>query len=164
MKKNKWKFNSIIVFLSTMIIIDGIDFSKPEKRNYEIVNEDYFATYDKYKIYIINDSETEDIKINMYDVIVLDEREAKDNVKIVDSYKINDYETQRAIIEIINQYEMMNPTEWERSTDSMQVEWFVHNFLYQLNWQTSRTKDTDFETNEEELYDFHVLKRILTNK
>ncbi|MBQ4333067.1 MAG: RHS repeat-associated core domain-containing protein [Clostridia bacterium] len=63
------------------------------------------------------------------DVIVLDNRgpNEKDNIVIPYSYQIRDKQLQHSILTILTEYESANPTGWDRSVDSMMLEWEVHN-------------------------------------
>ena len=92
--------------------------------------------------------------VGPYDVLIIDERDYKKNpnVKILDSYKIDDPMQMLEIIEFLDQYEKDNPTEWERSIISMIREWAFHNLLYSLQIKTSHTKDVDLDNIEENYY------------
>ena len=82
-------------------------------------------------------------------------------MKILSSYKINDSNIRNEILEIIAEYEKTYPSSWNRSINSMRVEWFVHNFLYYLNYEKNRTRDVDFNNSEQEIYSKKLIKKLI---
>ena len=121
--------------------------------NYEILdNYKAYAKYSNGYVYIGDEEYLKGIKFKPGDVLVLDEREEKKNIKIINSYLITDKETQNDILNIILAYENEYPSSWERSIETMREEWKVHNVLYGLNIRKSSTTDVDFENNEEKVY------------
>ena len=121
--------------------------------------------HSKYKdgnVYIGTKEEYEEVKgvLKSEDVFILDERKREDpNMKVYDSYKINDLENQREILKIMRIYEELYPSDWNRSMKSMLIEWEVHNILYHMNYKMVRTKDVDFNNVDEEMYRTLKLKR-----
>jgi hypothetical protein len=87
------------------------------------------------------------------DFLVLDYRH-KDNsdMKMYDSYKLKNSKEQGEVIDILLEYENKRPSNWKRTKNSMLNEWDAHNLLYSLNYQRNRTKDVDFDNNDEDLY------------
>ena len=101
--------------------------------NYEIVDKkNYYANYSNGRVYIGKRKYIEKLKdVNDNDILILDRRDEDDpNMQILSSYRIIDANIQNEILEIINEYEKEYPSSWNRSTNSMQVEWFIHNVLY----------------------------------
>ena len=87
------------------------------------------------------------------DVFVLDERDEEDpNMVIFNSYKIQEDAYQTQILKILNLYEELYPSDWNRSIESMKREWKVHNLFYHLRYKQSHTKDVDFNNADESLY------------
>ena len=66
---------------------------------------------------------------------------AKDNLHLVDSYKVPTRRFDREL----NQIEAIHPKSdvWKRSRRSMRREWTTHNGLYSLGLFRSHTKDVD---------------------
>ncbi|MBR1817544.1 MAG: hypothetical protein IJ772_01720, partial [Bacilli bacterium] len=96
------------------------------------------------------------------DYFVLDERNYYDaNMKVFDSYKIHDEVDQEALLRILLYYEQLYPSSWNRSLESMKLEWRVHNALYQLHYEEHRTRDVDFNNADEKKYSKAVLKRMI---
>ena len=72
------------------------------------------------------------------DVLILDNRNSHMNksnehdpsFRILDSYKITNYLQQKAIIEVLCDYNARNPSEptWNHSVDTAIQEWQIHNF------------------------------------
>ena len=110
-------------------------------------------------VYICDDAKYELID-NPCDVLVIDRRYKKNpDMKVRDSYKIISLEEQEEIIDILLRYEAENPSRWNRSKNSLQNEWFVHNLLYRLGIETNRTRDVDFDNEDEEVFKTKKLKR-----
>ena len=87
------------------------------------------------------------------DLLVLDSRSDTDpDLKVIDAYKIDDPIIRDEILEGLLFYEEIFPTDWERSLNSMRREWYVHHTLYVLGYQVDRTKDVDFNNNDEKVY------------
>lgn len=97
------------------------------------------------------------------DIFVLDQRGKIDNptLKVYFSYKIIDKDDRSDIIDSILQYEEKNPSMWNRSRDSMKLEWYMHNLSYLFHHRRDRTMDVDFDNMDEELYDKKMLVKIL---
>lgn len=139
---------------------------KKEENNYPIEYEllgeadDAYAIIPNGKIYIGNEDYINYLDGNENNILIVDERDEKKNIKIVSSYRIMDRQTQNNVLAVISEYEKNNPSVWDRTTDSMLIEWRVHNMLYHINFKTSSTKDVDFENNEEILYSNNLFKKI----
>lgn len=129
---------------------------------YELLGEadDAYAVIPNGKIYIGNENYINYLDSNENNILIVDERDEKKNIKIISSYKIMDRQTQNNVLAVISEYEKNNPSVWDRTTDSMLIEWRVHNVLYHINFKTSSTKDVDFENNEEILYSNNLFRRI----
>ena len=95
--------------------------------NYEILDEnDAYAKYSEGYVYIGDEEYLKGIKFKPGDVLVLDEREEKKNMKIINSYMITDKEFRNDIISIILAYENDYPSSWDRTAETMRDEWTVH--------------------------------------
>ena len=58
-------------------------------------------------------------------------------------------------------YELQHPSNWNRTIDSMIVEWKVHNLLHSIGYKLKRTTDVDLNNEDEIIYNDMVLKFIL---
>lgn len=123
-----------------------------------------FASYSKGLIYVgdifylseMNDS------LDECDIFVLDQRYRIDsNMKILSSCYINDKNDKEDIVKALLKYEEKYPSKWDRSYESMLVEWEVHNYLYNIGYRKDRTTDVDFNNQDEKVYDNVVLKSLL---
>lgn len=94
-----------------------------------------------------------DISSN-YDVVIIDETNVKDpNIKIVDSYKINNIEEMLNIIDEIIAYSKENNVNgWDRNKYGMFVEWMLHNMAYYVGFFTENSRNVDFSVSEEKFY------------
>ena len=131
--------------------------------NYEIVckSNHCFATYSKGNVYIVKNI-NKIPNVSPDDIIIIDDTKSNDpDFKIISSYLITDKNIRNDIIEIIFEYASLHPSKWNRTRESMRLEWFVHNFLYQFNYERNRTTDVDFNNNDEEQYKKEFYNKIL---
>ena len=136
------------------------------------INEDFtepstsipFGTCSYGNVYIINNQSQ--ISSNTENsIFIIDQRQDDDpNIKIHNSYKIKHEKIMLEIISIIQQYEQMFPTNWDRTPISMLNEWEVHNICSNIYYKRQRTDHVDFNNKDEDKYSLQVLKKILTNK
>lgn len=152
MNKNKKRILSGILALW---IMGNLSYDHKVIPNYEIVDKkNYYANYSNGKVYIGKRKNIEKITdASENDILILDRRDEDDpNMQILSSYRIIDANIQNEILEIINEYEKEYPSSWNRSTNSMRVEWFIHNVLYYLNYNRERTTDVDFNNEDAKVY------------
>ena len=129
--------------------------------------EEAFARYRYGDVYIGDLKYINSIKdsINEKDILVVcgyqdDNGQIDPNVRVVSSYRIDDKEVRNDILNIILIYKDLYPSQWNRSLESMRVEWTVHNILYSIGYERDRTIDVDLDNSEEELYSNKLLQRI----
>ena len=160
-KKTKRIITSITV---AMLLFVYYNYDYKYVPSYEIVcnQEDHcFAYYKNGKVYIVKDKD-EVTNLEPDDIIIVDDSDGKDpDFKIISSYLINDKNIRNDIIEILFEYVKLHPSNWKRTRKSMRLEWFVHNFLYQFNYERNRTTDVDFNNQDEEQYDKEFYNKIL---
>ena len=145
-------------------LLGNISYDHKKVPNYQIaVHQKYFARYSDGNVYIGNESFIKKLKnVSENDVLIVDGRKSSDSyVKILSSYKIMDLNICSEILEFISEYEKMHPSRWDRSINSMRVEWFMHNLLYYLNYERDRTKDVDFNNSEQEIYSKKLVKNLI---
>lgn len=101
--------------------------------------------------------------VNLYFVSSFDEIKDDNNVYVVDfrndvdpnlivsnSYRIKDLKMIRWILSCLKLYEDMYPSSWNRSFNSMEYEWFVHNLGYEIGLFIDNCKDVDFNNYDED--------------
>ena len=142
---------------------DDIKISKPPvimDDTYDIEDNPIFATFDNGNIYIVDDPDKVDEEDN--DIVIIDERDTRENMRIEDSYRLDNPLTQLKIINIILKYNELHPSkkEWIRTKYSLLNEWIAHNIAYFWDYEKERTESVDFENREEDTY--NILK--LTKK
>ena len=81
-------------------------------------------------------------------------------MKICDSYKIRSSKERREILEIMCLYEECYPTDWDRSIESMQLEWTLHNLSYDFNYQRESSTDVDLDNEDEVKYTNKILQKL----
>lgn len=160
-KKNIITLGIIISFLSS-------SYNHKETYNSYQINENnsspFYATYSDGLIYIGNEEFILGLSSNEKDILVIDKRNSKNpNMRIISSYKINNPHTRRIIIEVLQNYEKENPSSWNRSTESMEIEWFIHNIFYNFSYTKERSCDVDFDNEDERIYSNKVLKKIFNS-
>ena len=161
MKKINKGVKTLLILSSYLLLFDASKKDAYYNPSYEIVDNNYiYATYAYGNVYIIDKEDMDKIDPKLTDVIIIDERYERNNMKILASYRITDPNIQKDILNVIDEYEKEYPSWWERSVDSMQLEWIMHNLSYAMRWQTKRAKDADFETREEKRFNDPILKYI----
>ena len=159
-----FKKNMIILALSS-VAITAILHKKQEIVPYYVVTleNNSFGDYSNGSVYIgdleyLNSLEELDFE---NDVLVVDERDTDDpNMKIINSYVVDDEEQMKGVITLLCEYENMYPSNWERSEYTMYREWVVHNLCHSFNYEINRTTDVDFNNEDESLYKSLVFKIV----
>ena len=72
--------------------------------------------------------------------------------QVRNSYKAENDEQIRKVIDILLRYDKEKNTPWERSKESMEAEWFLHNFSYEAQFETERAMHVDFDNKDEDVY------------
>ena len=165
MKYFNKKVKYVLVTTATIFTVAYFNNDYNYNPTYEILDEsdDAYAIYPKGKVYIGDKKYIESLRdVKDTDILVEDQRKTRENMKIVSSYKIKDKDLRNDIICILVEYEKDNPTDWDRTIESMRVEWFVHNFLYDINYEIDRTKDVDFQNDEEKTYNKKILRKLFS--
>ncbi len=160
-KRKKILFTSILLFLLSFYHEDY-----EYHADYEIISKDDSLAYAKYRnglIYIGDRDFLSCIDCEEGDILIEDQRynELNPNMKIYSSYKVLDRESRNDILEVIQKYEEDYPSIWERSIDSMRLEWFLHNFSYDIGFKRDSTTNVDLNNLDEDLYSHKVLQKIL---
>lgn len=137
-------------------------------RSYEILDNDLaFASYCDGNIYIGDGRFLRDVYTSGVcsegDIFVLDKRyySPDPDMKVISSCNIKDKNIRNDIIEVLQIYEEMYPSDWDRTTESMRLEWYMHNASYDFNFEKDRTCDVDLDNDDEEKYDNKILNKIL---
>ena len=154
------KQKKALILLMTYIVIlftPKLKKSQPSityNPNYEITEDMEFAHYNDYHIYIGSKDYIDKIyDKDTHNIYIIDERDnSNPNVEIYNSAFIVSNKQRLTILKILLEYEKMYPTAWNRTLNSMENEWFIHNLCYYLNLETHRTSEVDLDNNDEENY------------
>lgn len=134
------------------------------KKNYTILddNDGAFASYSNGLIYIGSRDYLLSLdNLNEGDILIEDQRYFEDpNMVIYNSCDITDKDIRNDILEVICEYEMRYPTNWDRTIESMRFEWLCHNMAYYFDYRVDDTSEVDLNNDDEEKYDQKVLSRI----
>jgi hypothetical protein len=134
------------------------------KSDYTILGDDSeaFASYSNGLIYIGSEDYINGLEnINEGDILIIDERYKEDpNMVICNSCVITDRDVRNEILEVLLEYEIQNPSDWNRSIESMRLEWLCHNMAYNLDYRVEDSCEVDLNNADEEKYDQKVLNRI----
>ena len=163
-KKRRRLKRSLLALSMAILLVSYGSYEHVYHPNYEILDEKdlAFARYSRGKIYIGDKCFLEGICPNEGDILVLDDRfDDNPDMKIYSSSDISDKEIRNEILEVLCRYEECYPSPWDRTIESMRLEWFWHNMSYDFNHQTNRTKDVDLDNNDQDIYDNDILRRIL---
>lgn len=160
--KKKRKIIAIGAIIA-LLAYHGIDYQYHPV--YEIYDQadDAFGSYSKGKIYIGNLNYLLNLEnVLPDDILVLDQRDGEDpNMKIFNSNLISDKNIRNEILEVLQRYEEYYPSNWDRSIESMRVEWLMHNISYFFDYERHRTIDVDLDNNDEKVYNNTILRKIL---
>ena len=160
-KRKLLAFSTALILATTYASTDYI-----YHPNYEIINEEPrgpFGCYSCGYIYIGSKSYLKSLtNITENDILVEDQRYNREdpNMKIYSSYKIQDKELRNEILEVLCEYEECYPSPWNRTIESMRLEWLMHNISYFFNHEQKRTQDVDLDNDEEKYYDNPILQKI----
>ncbi len=166
-KKNKkvtlLKRTFIVGALLALLTYHCIDYQY--QPTYEILDEcdEAFARYSKGKIYIGSKKYLSNLKnVNEDDILVEDLRDTENpDFKIHNSYLITDRNIRNEILVVLCEYEKCYPSNWDRTIESMRLEWLAHNLSYIFNYEQHRTMDVDLDNNDEIYYNNKVLQKVL---
>lgn len=162
--KNRKKL--LLIYLSVSLLAMGSYNAKTnETYNYEILDEEEaFASYSKGLIYIGDKEYLDNLEnINEYDILVEDNRDSEKDPDMIihSSYKIYSHKLRTEILNVLCLYEEKYPSNWNRSLNSMELEWFIHNTCYLFDFKRERTTDVNLNNKDEKKYDNKVLNKIL---
>lgn len=158
------KYNNKIISIGVLVLVLSSWLSKYKyKPNYKILDDEAFASYSNGLIYIGDEDYINSLEnVCEGDILIIDERNLEDpNMVICNSCNIRDKDIRNEILEVLCCYEEMYPSRWDRTIESMRLEWFYHNMSYYLNYKVSHSSEVDLNNGDEERYDNKVLSRIL---
>ena len=135
---------------------------RPKELKYEILDSgEAYASYSGGLIYI-GRSEYHHYSLEDGDIFILDSRwDANPDMKIFNSYKVLDSCERSEVLSVLCEYEKNNPSEWDRSLESMELEWTLHNLGYYFNVKRDSSADVDLDNSDEEIYNNKVLQKAL---
>lgn len=168
MKKINKRKKAIIMLYTYIIMLLSPKTNNNKENNEIIFNTKYsiqdklFATYNNNFVYIGTEHEINEIlSADSNSIYIYDKRNNNNpDIAIYNSYKINNIEDIKIILEILLEYENKYPTNWYRTIKSMENEWLIHNICYKLNIEPNRTSEVDLDNNEEERYQ-HFIKILI---
>ena len=85
-------------------------------------------------------------------VKVVDSRKQADpNIKIIESFRVNERTEMIEISSMLLAYNDENPSipSWNRTLNSMVIEWDIHNKVYDMGYARDSTADVDLNNNDE---------------
>ena len=158
---NKEMRKKLFALISSYAILLGCIISSCHEDNtvtynneYEYSSEDPYAFYRNGKIYICSEDVIKRIRNDKTsDIYIIDGRNDNDpDFRICNSYEIIDPIEIGRIIEVLENYEMEYPSNWDRSKVSMRREWLAHNICYYFNVEKNRTSEVDLNNSDENKY------------
>lgn len=94
-------------------------------------------------------------------------KEHDPNILVIDSHLIKSSAEQKEIINMMISYSELNPSKykWERTSWSLQYEWFIHNTVYSWDYSVDSTRSTDFNNADEgKGFIVFAVERIIVRK
>lgn len=124
-------------------------------------NDKPFATYKNYNIYIGCEADINRYTSDPNNICIIDGRCNKNpNMKIIDSYRITSTEDMFNILAVLQEYEKIYPTRWNRSLEGLQIEWVAHNISFQYGIFPVRSGSVDLDNLDGFLYEDAGIKLI----
>ncbi len=155
----KKRFLAISTALFLFFGVRSSNIPDPNRYRKNFVIKKGSVKYSRGTIYIASSDELDKMTdLEEGDVLVEDGRNDSDpDLRVRGSRYIHNFDVREEIIEGLLAYEEVFPTDWERTKESMDNEWDVHNFLSTFNYQTNRTNDVDFNNKDEEKFKIKIL-------
>lgn len=141
----------LLIILCNLIIVNYFLMNKNDViYNYEYTQESlsHYASINGKNIYISHGFDSDNI-LNDAIYIVDSRNETDPDMRIINSYKISKLSEIRDILKVLNNYESVYPSNWNRTINSMEYEWFLHNLAYYLNFDNVHSADVDLNNNDE---------------
>ena len=157
------KLKRRLAFLTAFFITLSAHVAYEPKSEYTILeNSPAYACYSGGNIYIGKTRSDCPPDLCDGDVFILDERTGKNpDMKICNSYLVTCPKQRKEILEVLCHYEECYPTDWDRSLDSMRLEWTIHNLSHLLGYDLKSSRDVDLDNADEEYYQNKVLVKLL---
>ena len=154
MKKSNLK-RIIILLISQILLLSSLSCQTKRNKSQYLGNKDTVSmySYDSGKVLIVNPDNIDNalgIK-DKGDLVVMDYRDTENpDMKIMSSINVDSIKEMRQVIDALLDYNdaVESKQPWNRSKDSMTIEWKLHNILYELGLFDSHTIDVDFNNNE----------------
>ena len=159
-KRGKWK----IVLYASILSLSFFSIDHEYHPQVKILHaNEAFAQYSEGLVYIGSKYYIDHLdNVKSGDVLVYDQRYLSDqNMKILSSYEITNKDSRNEVLEILMAYEQEYPTGWDRTIESMRLEWLLHNFSYCVSNETNRAKDVDLNSKDEEIYHHPIVNKLL---
>ena len=159
--KQKWKQK--LAYIGAVIVLFSFIHDHKYDPHYEILeNSDAFASYSGGLVYIGDQEFLDSITPNEGDILVGDYRfdHTDPEYEVYDSYKIHGREARNEILEILQEYERLNPSPWDRSMESLRLEMFFHYYSHYFGYEIDRSGTTDLNNRDEEKYDNKILRKL----
>ncbi len=159
---NKFKRKLAAVSLFVVLASGYLMIEPQYDSRYEILDSDSaFARCSCGIIYIGDEDFLRNIPEEDNTILIEDQRNTKDpNMKIYNSCNICNREDRNNILEVLEEYERLNPSDWDRSIESMRLEWLLHNYSYYLNFEKNSTEDVDLNNLDEDRYNTKILQLL----
>lgn len=153
--KNKQK-KAILLLYTYIIMLLSPKVNAARKiiynKEYNITHDSLYASFNEKNVYI-GKTENNNHNASSKNIYIYDNRNKDNpNMTIYNSYKITNIVDMLKLLQILTAYESEYPSEWNRSINSMLIEWIVHNICYYLEFEQNRTKEVDLDNAEEIKY------------
>jgi hypothetical protein len=130
--------------------------------NSEYSDGECFGTCNGYNIYFGNEEDLQKYLDNKNNICVIDSsRGINPNYKICESYRITSEEEMYNIIGVIMEYDKLYPSNWHRSVDGLQIEWYLHNVCYEMNIFVDRSESVDLDMRDYFIFEDKLLKLVM---
>lgn len=149
-------------FLGFLWKIDCKQASCSDSKNYVKPKAvDPIGSYNKGRgyVYVVTEDQLDIMEEKEKNVVVIVDKRSPispdpahdPNMQILDSYRITNTNQQKEIAQLMLNYNTANPVSpaWNRTLDSLVLEWEIHNNVYRTGFFQINTKDCDFNNGDE---------------
>ncbi len=156
------KLKQRLAFVGALLVLASFNHTHQYDANYAILeNDEAFASYSDGLIYIGSKQYIDTICPNEGDVFVIDSRYGVDpNLEVLESDIFADKDIRNEILEVLCEYEKRDPSPWNRTIESMRLEWLIHNISSFLGYEKTRSSAVDFNNADEAKYNSKILRKI----
>ncbi len=159
--RKKKVFTLILAYILSVFVCKSCN----KNKDYTTIEDNniYTVEYNDRFIYISNDYNIERIRDDeSNNIYIVDLRNEKDPaMHIHNSYRIRNLYEMKTILEILKEYENKYPSNWDRSISSMELEWILHNVLFEFDKLEDHSRCVDLNNADENILNNDLVQKLI---